>query len=439
MFAAWKFILCLIAIITPSPAYDTSTMIILLHSLEDRNWPTLWKITINTLSEICERLTRWDAIYFSKIAQRGYINEQEWAFGWGYTQLMTAVPLLQVYQPPSLYLDVLSGIIISNTCHLISVFVVYELTLLSSKPHVHSSNLAFLTSSLHILSPAGLFLSAPYSESLFSALNFIGSYLYILSLKKKYLEKQTLSCTLVILGAFTFALGCTVRSNGVLNGIIFLVDLIIELKTLLRRFNITCLCRILCLGIGGLIVAAGLVFPQIIAWRQFCTSMASHPGEWCEHGLPSVYFWVQDRYWNVGFLRYWKVSNVPLFLLAFPTLVVLLQSGIWGIRMSGKSYTTPSSTINSFVNCAAALRMALPQILLATMAIFTYHVQIVTRLSSGYVLIYWWIGSIFLQERLDDETNTHTPGTIKSVWIVRWMVMYSLIQGVLFAGFLPPA
>ncbi|EON69042.1 hypothetical protein W97_08355 [Coniosporium apollinis CBS 100218] len=31
------------------------------------------------------KLTRWDAIYFTQIAERGYVYEQEWAFGWAYT------------------------------------------------------------------------------------------------------------------------------------------------------------------------------------------------------------------------------------------------------------------------------------------------------------------------------------------------------------------
>lgn len=202
-----------------------------------------------------------------------------------------------MYQPPPLYIEALCGIVISTTCHLVSVFVLYELTLLSSSPHFDTSQLALLTSSLHILSPAGLFLSAPYSESLFSALNFTGFYLYILSLKKKSLRKQALSCMLIILSAFVFTLGCTVRSNGVLNGSLFLMDLIIELKTLPRRFTTIRLLRILCLGIGGVIIGIGLIFPQIIAWRQFCTSVASHQGEWCENRIPSVYSWVQDQYW----------------------------------------------------------------------------------------------------------------------------------------------
>jgi phosphatidylinositol glycan class V len=77
-------------------------------------------------------------------------------------------------------------------------------------------------------------------------------------------------------------------------------------------------------------------------------------------------------------------------------------------------------------------RLAIMQLLLTGMAIIAYHVQIITRLSSGCVVWYWWIAV-----KIMDEGRQTVPGL--SSWILKWMVMYSLIQGVLFAGFLPPA
>lgn len=83
MFGCWKLVLGSIALATPSPAYDTSTSLAL---------PPLGAAAIGSrfLEALCSRLTRWDAIYFTKVAERGYANEQEWAFGWGYTQAIVA-------------------------------------------------------------------------------------------------------------------------------------------------------------------------------------------------------------------------------------------------------------------------------------------------------------------------------------------------------------
>lgn len=83
LFSSWKFILLSLALLTPSPSYDTSTSLI----LQSRQSGSKWAL----VERLCEKLTRWDAIYFVKAAERGYINEQEWAFGWGFVQVMSGL------------------------------------------------------------------------------------------------------------------------------------------------------------------------------------------------------------------------------------------------------------------------------------------------------------------------------------------------------------
>lgn len=73
--------------------------------------------------------------------------------------------------------------------------------------------------------------------------------------------------------------------------------------------------------------------------------------------------------------------------------------------------------------------MALAQVILTGLAITTYHIQIITRISSGYPLWYWWVANLLC--------NDKTSGTGRN--IVLFMVMYASIQGALFTSFLPPA
>lgn len=99
--AAWKFILFVLALASPGIGYDTSTDVLLaarsIHESPYRKFdPFRYGL---------QKFVRWDAIYFSQIAQRGHLFEQEWAFGWGFTRLLhwgargrsrssTLVPLL---------------------------------------------------------------------------------------------------------------------------------------------------------------------------------------------------------------------------------------------------------------------------------------------------------------------------------------------------------
>lgn len=68
LFVAWKALLVAIALLSPTPAYDTSTEFLFQHEP-----PML-------LRRLATGLTRWDSIYFVTSAHRGHVLEQEWAF-----------------------------------------------------------------------------------------------------------------------------------------------------------------------------------------------------------------------------------------------------------------------------------------------------------------------------------------------------------------------
>lgn len=83
-FIVWKLILLCIALTSPGPGYDTSTA--LLHPYLNLAQPR--SVSEWELAPRLSSLVRWDAVYFTQLARRGYLWEQEWAFGWGFTNLV---------------------------------------------------------------------------------------------------------------------------------------------------------------------------------------------------------------------------------------------------------------------------------------------------------------------------------------------------------------
>lgn len=80
------------------------------------------------------------------------------------------------------------------------------------------------------------------------------------------------------------------------------------------------------------------------------------------------------------------------------------------------------------------VRLSIPQGLLAVLALTSYHVQIINRISSGYPLWYWYLVSGAVDSLSSPKAHHRVLTT--AVW---GMVGYALIQGVLFGSFLPPA
>ncbi|KAF7592845.1 ER membrane glycoprotein subunit of the GPI transamidase complex-like protein [Aspergillus hancockii] len=184
--------------------------------------------------------------------------------------------------------------------------------------------------------------------------------------------------------------------------------------------------RLSVIVIGGCVVALGLIVSQWLAYAAFC--MADKPARvWCERLIPSIYGWVQVHYWNVGFLRYWTLSNLPLFLLAFPMLFILCHSSTWALNARSSS-----DTATSMLTWLAA-----PQGLLAVMALTSYHVQIINRISSGYPLWYWYL----VCQTFDptEKGGVAVKSSRTFAMAVQGMVIYALVQAVLFGSFLPPA
>lgn len=254
------------------------------------------------------------------------------------------------------------GILISNACHLLSALVLAQLAK-SLAPPPFKQEIGFISAALHILSPAGLFLSAPYAESLFSLLSILGHSFYVFSCELPGTSRDYRNDARLLASGVFFGLATTVRSNGILAGLIFAFDVFTDLTLLAHRYprvrgyglyavSLGVLFLFFAWGTGlgrqellgwileywhifaigfanvalylvlqpglerydtqslnghirkivisilsGLCVAMGLIFPQYLAFKEYCTSEAGKTREWCSTFPPSVFSWVQSNYW----------------------------------------------------------------------------------------------------------------------------------------------
>lgn len=431
-------------------------------------------ITTNFVERLLAALTRWDAIYFASIAKNGHRWEQEWAFGVGQSYLVHGfqwiLSLFGGYEmSPSSQILFLS--LCSCGSHLVSAVVLYHLTTVlfeTARPKGTSTLgsgetpkvVAFVAATLHILSPAGIFLVAPYNESVFSVLSFLGYWLYSYAVKNTAFDGQhgLINEASLLLSGLLFGVSSLFRSNGVINGVLFVFEVSQSFWRLISGTNTAANIRLFLIsGVSGALVGIPMVWRQYQGWLEYCTKEPSIQRMWCSKTLPSIYSFVQSHYWGVGLLKYWTPGNIPLFLLAAPTLYVLFKTSLNIISVQPPTSTRLYSLDLKHTNKDLLFRLTLPQLLLATLAVTNYHVQIIVRLSSGLPMWYIVAAAALFQTATTGTKVTESKGSSKSnegdkttgevssaeaSWVrpaVRFFWGYQVVQAVLYGGFLPPA
>uniref|UniRef100_A0A3P8V131 GPI mannosyltransferase 2 n=1 Tax=Cynoglossus semilaevis TaxID=244447 RepID=A0A3P8V131_CYNSE len=361
----------------------------------------------STVEWLLGGLSHWDAEHFLFIAERGYLYEHNFAFFPLFPVVLRGLAETLLW-PLRTWLSVRGRLLVAVTLgnsalFLLSVVALYAL----SRTVLQDRRLALLSSLLYCITPANVFMTAGYSESLFAALTFGGVYL---------LEK-----------------GFTLRACLALSHFKVFWYIWVIIRLLLTSL------------MGTAIIALPFCAFQYYGYRTFCTPSMSQdrippallslaelkgyrvpdengpPPLWCMRPLPLLYSHIQDVYWDVGFLRYFELKQIPNFILALPmaSLGIIaayayvlanpelcLRLGLWQTSANkGLDKPTPG-----FFNPRVFVYIVHSTVLLV-FGTLCMHVQVLTRFMASSSPVPFWISAhlLLLNEPLLHRRKTSNP------------------------------
>lgn len=371
---------------------------------------------------------RWDAHHYLHIAQYDYTFEHSLAF---YPLFPFVINILTT--PATHLLPFLSfrelALVIAIALN-VFFFVQATHTLYNLTVHHHNKHHAAVAVLLFCLNPASIFFTAPYTESLFAWLSFS---VMLYASQRRY-------------GAAVWPLCASIacRSNGFINlGFVLFfgaMDWLAELHRTFKNREFRWKQHTVVLKVLGVMAATLLTFflIQYYQYYKFCVQIqpnipaflrehATARGyivsgdtfaEWCDWTVPIAFSYVQNHYWNVGFLQYYEWKQVPNFLLALPIVIVMILHLLYWPNWQ-----------RSFVFMVHAT-------FLLIVCVLCINIQVTTRLmASASPLLYW----IFNADTTNDIKTIHDISKCK--WqvklVVLWCVSYMIIGTTLFCNFLP--
>lgn len=256
--------------------------------------------TSSLSASLLQPFTRWDAAHYLNIALHGYVKDYQFAFYPLFPSLISwcsAVPLPWLSpMEASILLILLWNIIAFVLSALVLSALLRKMGL--SEPVADLACLCF------VFNPASVFFSSIYTESTYALLAWSGMLFWD--------DSFTLSTACLLLAS------CT-RSNGSLNTVIIAG---MGCQALLKdRRPVRFIGTVLKISISVLsCILPGVLF-NLCAYQQLCQIPAAHK-ELCGEGpIQTPYGYLQEKYWNVGFLKFYELKQIPNFFLGLPVLV----------------------------------------------------------------------------------------------------------------------
>ena len=385
---------------------------------------------------------RWDAHYFLHISEHGYTYEHTMAFYPLYPFVIRSITnwilCLECISSILSFRSValLVAITLNTFFFIKAAHMLQNLTNYVFNNNQRQSNRAVY---LFCFNPASIFFTAPYTESLFAWLTF--SVMYNVATNK--LNSAILPLCLSI--------AC--RSNGFINVGFVLYYGFTHALTINRTSIYKYLFKLLHYFVLILLAILAFFSIQIYQYSLFCSHydnkfsyiLIEHAfkngyvlaGErissWCTHTVPLAYSYIQSYYWNVGFMKYYEIHQIPNFLLALPILIVFLSNIYKFVRKHRLSLIK-----SLFVDSNKQFVHMVHVTFLTLFSIAFVHIQVTTRLlASASPCLYWFCTFSMPTSQNPSMKSYFSNLSLTSKLIVTWFLSYYIIGTILFCNFLP--
>uniref|UniRef100_A0A7S0ACP6 GPI mannosyltransferase 2 n=1 Tax=Minutocellus polymorphus TaxID=265543 RepID=A0A7S0ACP6_9STRA len=293
-------------------------------------------------------------------------SEQAHAFFPLFPLCIRYVALLLVQFVPTLLLPssfegvvALAALLINTICFTVAALSIYDVTssLLQrsiedlKQPEIERAS--FLVAALFCFNPASVFFTASYSESMFAALTFGGHALAARGLIAVPIIPWTLATYTRSNGTFSsiwiLLIGCGKAISQVLYVGSSSANADIPISRKIRRLARIAIPTIIWYAALALIIALPVFYHEKRGYEFHCLESRTelslpndHRPVWCSDAEGphkfSLYGYVQRKYWNVGFLHYYELKQIPNFLLALPVLSLGTIAAVCWIGTSWSHY-----------------------------------------------------------------------------------------------------
>lgn len=389
---------------------------------------------------------RWDAQYYLHIAEHGYTYENSLAFYPLYPALINGATRsarsLLMLDPLVSFREL--GLVVALAINVYFFVKAAQALARLTDDTFRNGKATNSATILFCINPASVFFSAPYTESLFAWLTFS----LILNCKQKRFNHVLLPLVLSIL--------C--RSNGLINlgfPVFYIVQdmlakkllwnhllkLTFSLQTtlltfgLLQYYQYTLFCRDQDNHYSNVITNYAIQHNLVLAGTFSRTNST-----WCHQSIPMAYNYIQKHYWDVGFLSYYQLKQIPNFALAAPIICVFISNIFSYTRRHLKQIiTSPRHLVHLLQDQRTIEQRLLVHVVHSTVLVLLcvcfVHIQVSTRLLASATPCLYWFCHINAIPKSVREFRLALNKT--SQLTLLWCVGYILLGTILFCNFLP--